>query len=37
MPIDLGNDIKTFLLYLLGDIKTNIKPICNKYNNKNKK
>jgi hypothetical protein len=28
MPIDLGNDIKTFLLYLLGDIKTNIKPIA---------
>ena len=28
MPIDLGNDIKTFLLYLLGDIKTNIKSIA---------
>ena len=28
MPIDLGNDIKTFLLYLLGDVKSNIMPIA---------
>jgi hypothetical protein len=28
MPIDLRNDIKSFLLYLLGDKKSNIKPIA---------
>ena len=28
MPIDLGNDIKTFLLYLLGDVKSNIMSIA---------
>ena len=28
MQIDLRNDIKSFLLYLLGDKKSNIKPIA---------